>query len=98
MKQLARSVVYWPHIDKDIELDALFPSPAHVEQGKLAKKATKDQLRETSQFISRVTYLYAVGAPCYALYCGPKRNKKPRWVPAVVTKVRGSQNSTKTGA
>ena len=73
------------------KLDALFPSPAHVEQGKQAKKATKDQLRETSQLISRVTYLYAVGAPCYALYCGPKRNKKPRWVPAVVTKIQGSR-------
>lgn len=28
----------------------------------------------------------------YALYCGPRRDKDPRWVPAVVTKVRGARS------
>ena len=28
----------------------------------------------------------------YALYCGPRREKDPRWVPAVVTKVFGSRS------
>ena len=27
----------------------------------------------------------------HCMYCGPKHNKKPRWVPAVVTKMRGSR-------
>ena len=35
--------------------------------------------------------MYSVGAPCYALYYGPKSNKKPRWVSAVVTKILGSR-------
>ena len=26
---------------------------------------------------------------CYALYCGPKRDKGPRWVPAIVIKIYG---------
>ena len=73
------------------KLDALFPSPPHVAQGKQARDATKDQLQEKSHLISKVTYLYSVRAPCYALYYGPKCNKKPRWVPAVVTKILGSR-------
>ena len=32
-----------------------------------------------------------VGARCYALYHGRKRNKQPWWVPAVVTKVFGTR-------
>jgi transposase InsO family protein len=74
------------------KLDALVPSPAHVAQGRQAKEAAKEQREETSHIVSPVTYYYAVGAPCYALYCGPKRNKEPRWIPAVVTKVFGSRS------
>ena len=33
---------------------------------------------------------YNVGSPCYALYYGPRREKDPRWVPAVVTKRFGT--------
>ena len=73
------------------KLDALFPSPPHVAQGKQARDAAKDQLQEKSQLISKVTCLYSVGTPRYALYYGPKCNKKPRWVSAVVTKVLGSR-------
>ena len=36
--------------------------------------------------------IYTVGTPCYALYCGPRRERDPRWVPAVVTKVFGSRS------
>ena len=35
---------------------------------------------------------YTVGTPCYALYCGPRRDKDPRWVPATVTKIHGSRS------
>ena len=36
--------------------------------------------------------VYSVGTPCYALYCGPRQEKDPRWVPALVTKVFGSRS------
>ncbi|XP_067945052.1 uncharacterized protein [Watersipora subatra] len=32
------------------------------------------------------------GRPCYAPYCGPRRDKKPQWVPAIVTKVFGGRS------
>ena len=35
---------------------------------------------------------YTVGTPCYALYCGPRQDKDPRWVPATVTKAHGSRS------
>ena len=34
--------------------------------------------------------IYNVGSPCYALHYGPRREKDPRWVPAVVTKRFGT--------
>eukprot|EP00731_Ephydatia_muelleri_P005173 Em0002g1349a len=42
--------------------------------------------------VARVAHTFKVGDPCYALYCGPWRNKDPRWVPAVVTKVFGPRS------
>ena len=42
-----------------------------------------------NHLVSKLVHVYTVGAPCYALYCGPKRNKQPWWVPAVVSKVDG---------
>lgn len=74
------------------KLDALMPSPAHVAQGRQAAEATKAQQGESSHPVARLEHSYEVGAPCYALYCGPKRNKQPRWVPAVVTKVFGTRS------
>ena len=71
-------------------LHALFPSTTHIAQGKQARKATNSQRMEHNNFVSKLKQWYTVGTPCYALYCGPKRNKQPRWVPAVVTKVFGT--------
>ena len=31
-------------------------------------------------------------SPCYALYCGPRCEKDPRWLPAVVTKRFGTRS------
>ena len=62
------------------KIDVLIPSPAHIAQGKQARAATKSQEQEVP---NRVTPIYSVGSPCY---CGPRREKDPRWVPAVVTK------------
>eukprot|EP00731_Ephydatia_muelleri_P014306 Em0008g26a len=36
--------------------------------------------------------MFKVGDPCYVFYCGPQRNKDPRWVPAVVTKGFGPRS------
>ncbi len=68
------------------KIDTLLPSPAHKAQEQQARQATK------SQTVTKVEYSYQVGSPCYALYCGPRRNKEPRWVAATVTKVYGSRN------
>ncbi|CAM1312014.1 Uncharacterised protein g5872 [Pycnogonum litorale] len=72
-------------------IDTLLPSPAHVAQGKQAREATKSQTKELSTVVSRVTRNYEVGDPVYALYYGPRRDKQPRWVPAVITKRLGSR-------
>ena len=61
-------------------------------KGTQSQIATKDQLREHTRAVSSVTYTYSVGSPCYAVYCGPKRNRVPRWVPAVVSKVFGTRS------
>ena len=74
------------------KIDILLPSPAHIAQGKQAKSATKSQLSERHQHVEKVTQTFKIGSPCYALYCGPRREKEPRWVPAVVTKVFGSRS------
>ena len=71
------------------KIDVLLPSPAHAAQGKQAREATRSQAQEA---LNRVAPIYTVGTPCYALYCGPRREKDPRWVPAVVTKVYGSRS------
>ena len=73
-------------------LDALVPSPAHAAQGKQARQASKSQQNEKSISVNATTYQYRVGAPCYALYFGPKRNKNPRWIPAIVVKVYGTRS------
>ncbi|KAL5510077.1 hypothetical protein EMCRGX_G005553 [Ephydatia muelleri] len=54
-----------------------------------AREATKAQAQENPE---RVTPIYNIGTPCCALYCGPRQEKDPKWVPAVVTKVFGSRS------
>ena len=71
------------------KIDTLLPSPAHMAQGRQAREATKSQAQEDPE---RVTAIYCIGTPCYAVYCGPRQEKDPRWVPAVVTKVFGSRS------
>ena len=36
--------------------------------------------------------MYKTGTPCYAFCFGPRGEKDPRWVPAVVTKVFGARS------
>ena len=40
--------------------------------------------------VAKVAHTYNVGDPVYALYFGPRRDKEPRWVPAVITKRKGT--------
>ena len=68
------------------KIDIMLPSPAYIAQGKQAREATK------SQTVGKLHHAYSVGTPCYALYCGPRREKEPRWVPATVIKVHGSRS------
>ncbi|KAL5494059.1 hypothetical protein EMCRGX_G015329 [Ephydatia muelleri] len=71
------------------KIDTLLPSPAHMAQARQAREATKAQAQENPE---RVTPIYNIGTPCYALYCGHRQEKDPKWVPAVVTKVFGSRS------
>ena len=68
-------------------IDILIPSPAHQAQGRQNKQTVKAAQKLAGRFIPQ----YKVGTPCYALYCGPRRDKDPRWVPAVITKVQGAR-------
>ena len=76
------------------KIDTLLPSPVHIAQGKQAKAAAKSQSteREVAVLSVRRTIQYKIGTPCYAEYCGPRRDKDPRWVPATVTKVLGTRS------
>ena len=68
-------------------IDILIPSPAHQAQGRQNKQTVKAAQKLAGRFNPQ----YKVGTPCYALYCGPRRDKDPRWVPAVITKVQGAR-------
>ena len=66
----------------------MVPSSAHVVQGIQVRGAMKYQQKE-QKVVLRFPHQYKVGASCYALYHGPRRDKDPRWVPAIITKVHG---------
>ena len=63
----------------------MIPSPAHQTQQRLIKQTVK----ATQRLANRSCQQYKIGMSFYALYCGPKRDKDPRWVPAIVIKVYG---------
>ena len=71
------------------KIDTLVPSVPHLFQQQQMKRL---QNEEKSEVISKLEHCYNVGAPCYAQYFGAKRDKDPRWVPAVVTKVHGTRS------
>jgi hypothetical protein len=66
------------------KIDTLLPSPTHLAQQKQCKDAAK------SAQTSKKTTVYRVGDAVYTLYFGPRQDKDPRWVPATITKTRGS--------
>ena len=71
-------------------IDSLLPSPAHIAHGKQSKEASKSQMTPDSGGVAKVTRQYKAGDHVYALYHGPRRDKHPRWVPAIVKKSLGT--------
>ena len=74
------------------KIDTLVPSIPHLLQGRQPKQASKHSNAEDSEVVSKVEHHYSLGDPCYALYFGPRRDRDPRWVPAIVTKVHGTRS------
>ena len=74
------------------KIDTLVPSIPHLLQGRQSRQASKHSNAEDSEVVSKVEHHYALGDPCYALYFGPRRDRDPRWVPAIVTKVHGTRS------
>ena len=74
------------------KIDTLVPSIPHLLQGRQSKQASKHSNAEDSEMVSKVEHHYSLGDPCYALYFGPRRDRDPRWVPAIVTKVHGTRS------
>ena len=72
-------------------IDSLLPSPAHTAQGKQSKEASKSQITPDSGGVAKVTRQYKAGDPVYALYHGPRRDKHPRRVPAIIKKSLGTR-------
>ena len=65
------------------KIDTLVPSIPHLLQGRHSKQASKHSNAEDSEVVSKVEHHYS-------LYFGPRRDRDPRWVPAIVTKVHGT--------
>ena len=74
------------------KINTLVPSIPHLLQGRQSKQASKHSNAEDSEVVSKVEHYYTLGDPCYALYFGPRRDRDPRWVPAIVTKVHGTRS------
>ena len=74
------------------KIDTLVPSIPHLLQGRQSRQASKHSNTEDSEVVSKVEHHYSLGDPCYALYFGPRRDRDPRWVPAIVTKVHGTRS------
>ena len=75
-----------------IKIDTLVPSIPHLLQGRQSRQASKHSNAEDSEVVSKVEHHYSLGDPCYGLYFGPRRDRDPRWVPAIVTKVHGTRS------
>ena len=51
--------------------------------------AQNKQMQDTRT--TRKLHKYTVGTACYALYCGPTKERQPKWIEATVVKVLGSR-------
>ena len=73
------------------KIDTLIPSPPHILQGKQSQETSRQQETKRPETVSKVSKKYKVGDHVYALYYGPRRDKHPRWVPAIVRKAMGTR-------
>ena len=55
------------------------------------RRLQSHQMTPDSGGVAKVTRQYKAGDPVYALYHGPRRDKHPRWVPAIVKKSLGTR-------
>ena len=74
------------------KIDTLVPSIPHLLQGRQSRQSSKHSNAEDSEVVSKVEHHYTLGDPCYALYFGPRSDRDPRWVHAIVTKVHGTRS------
>ena len=73
------------------KIDILLPSPPHIAQGKQSKLANKSNGATETVTVAKVDNTFNVGDAVYALYFGPRRDKDARWVPAIITKRKGTR-------
>ena len=73
-------------------IDTLLPSPAHIAQQKQNRDSCRAEANSKPGVVSKVTRQFKAGDTVYALYYGPRRDKDPRWVPAVIKKALGTRS------
>ena len=73
-------------------IDTLLPSPAHIAQQKQNRDSCRAEANSKPGVVSKVTRQFKAGDTVYALYYGPRRDKDPRWVPAVIKKALGPRS------
>ena len=71
------------------KIDVIIPSLAHIAQAQQVQVSS--QLNKGKTLIDKV-FKYQIGTPCYALYCGPRRDREQRWVPVIVKAVQGQRS------
>ena len=61
----------------------------HIAQGRQSQITRAETTSSSS--VAKVLHSYKAGTPVYAAYYGPRNDKDPRWVPAIVKKPLGAR-------
>ena len=69
------------------KLDSLLPCPPC-----LVREMQDKRNQRTNKESFQIQHKYKIGDFCYALHCGPRQGKQPRWIPAIVNKILGARN------
>ncbi|KAK3785995.1 hypothetical protein RRG08_040278 [Elysia crispata] len=70
-------------------IDILKPSPVHIAQGRISQTTRAETTSSSS--VAKVLHSYKASTPVYVAYYGPRNDKDPRWVPAIVKKPSGAR-------
>ena len=70
-------------------IDILKPSPVHIALGRQSQTTRAETTSSSS--VAKVLHSYKAGTPVYTAYYGPRNDKDPRWVPAIVKKLLGAR-------